>query len=390
MRLRIVSAGTVLLALAVISIAYFATDSQKDEVLRASGTIEATNVDVSFQIAGLVTEVGVDEGQEVRAGDVLARLSAEEQNEYVKQIKASLDAVASQVRQQEISVALRKDVVENQIAQARAHVEVLASAAERQRVGSRPQEIRTAEAELAQAEAILTQRRAVFESASDLSKRDAVPPEQFDLAQEQLHAAETNRDAALKRLALAREGARREDVIEADARVKSAEASLGIAEAERREVDIQREGLEAARAHQRELLAQYEAAKVQLGHTEIRSPIDGVVLTKNVESGEVVNPATPVVTVANVDELWMNIYVPETQTGMVKLGQPVEITVDSLPGKTFKGKIAFVSPKSEFTPKTILTSEERIKLVYRVKVTIQDTGMRLKPGMPADVVIRIR
>jgi HlyD family secretion protein len=390
MRLWILPVGPVVLALAVVSIVYFARDSQTDEVLRASGTIEATNVDVSFQISGRVTEVVVDEGQAVKAGDVLARLSPEEQNDYVKQIKASLDAVASQIRQQQISVALREDVVENQIAQARGQVEALASAAERQRVGSRPQEIRVAEAELAQAEAILSQRRADFDRISDLSRRGVLPPQQFDLAQAQLRSAETNRDAAVERLALAREGARREDVVEAEARVKSAEASVGIAEAERREVDIQREGLEAARAHERELLAQYEAAKVQLGRTEISSPIDAVVLTKNVESGEVVNPATPVVTVANVDNLWINIYIPETQTGVVKLGQPVEITVDSFPDQTFKGKVAFVSSKSEFTPKTILTPEERVKLVYRVKVAIENTKMRLKPGMPADVVLRIR
>ena len=390
MRLRIVGTGAVLVAIVVISIAYFARDSQGDEALRASGTIEATNVDLSFQIVGRVTEITVNEGEPVKAGDVLARLSADEQNDYIKQMKASLDAVASQVRQQEISVALRQDVVENQIAQARSQVDALASAAEKQRVGSRPQEIGVAEAELAQAEAILSQRQADFQRTSNLFKSGVLPPQQFDLTQAELRAAETNRDAAAQRLGMAREGTRREDVIEAESRVKAAEASLGIAEAERREVDIQREALEAAHAHQREMLAQYEAAKVQLGHTEIRSPIDGVVLTKNVESGEVVNPATPVVTVANVGQLWMNIYIPETQTGMVKLDQPVEIMVDSFPGQIFNGKVTFVSSKSEFTPKTILTPEERVKLVYRVKVSIENTNMRLKPGMPADAVIRVR
>ena len=390
MRLRIVGTGAVLVALVVISIAYFAGDSQRDEALRASGTIEATNVDLSFQIVGRVTEITVNEGEPVKAGDVLARLSADEQNDYIKQMKASLDAVASQVRQQEISVALRQDVVENQIAQALSQVDALASAAEKQRVGSRPQEIGVAEAELAQAEAILSQRQADFQRTSNLFKSGVLPPQQFDLTQAELRAAETNRDAAAQRLGMAREGTRREDVIEAESRVKAAEASLGIAEAERREVDIQREALEAAHAHQREMLAQYEAAKVQLGHTEIRSPIDGLVLTKNVESGEVVNPATPVVTVANVGQLWMNIYIPETQTGMVKLDQPVEIMVDSFPGQIFNGKVTFVSSKSEFTPKTILTPEERVKLVYRVKVSIENTNMRLKPGMPADAVIRVR
>jgi membrane fusion protein YbhG len=390
MWLRRSAIGLVLLALAAISIVYFATDRRKETLLRASGTIEATNVDVSFQVPGRVTEILVTEGQSVRTGDVLARLSAEERDEYVDQIKASLDAVTSQVRQQEIAVALRQDVLVNQIAEAKGEVEALASAAEKQRVGSRPQEIRVVEAELAQAEAFLTQRRADFSRVSALSKAGVLPQQQLDAAEAQLRAAETNRDAAAERLGLAREGARHEDVTEAEARVKSAEAGVGIAEAGRREVDIQKEALVAARARQRELLAQFNAAKTQLAHTEIRSPLDGVVLTKNVESGEVVNPATPVVTVANINELWMNIYIPEAQTGLVTLDQPVDINVDSFPGETFKGKVTYVSSKSEFTPKTILTPEERVKLVYRVKVSIQNNNQRLKSGMPADAVIGLR
>jgi len=382
--------GIVLLAAVVISIFYFAADPPKDDVLRASGTIEATNIDVSFQIPGRITEVLVSEGQPVKIGTVLARLEAEERNEYLNQIKASLDVVTSQVRQQEIAVALRQQVLDNQIAQARGQVEALASAAERQRLGSRPQEIRVAEAELAQAEAILTQRQADFRRVADLTKAGVMPQQQFDAAQAQLRAAETNRDAAAERLALMREGARREDVAEAEARVKTAQAGVGIAEAGGKEVDIQREALEAARARERELQAQLEAAKTQLRHAEIQSPLQGVVLTKNVESGEVVNAATPVVTIANVDQLWMNIYIPETQTGLVKLDDAVDISVDSFPNETFMGKVTFVSSKSEFTPKTILTPEERVKLVYRVKVSIENTNGRLKPGMPADALIRLR
>ncbi len=384
------AAGILVLAAAAIAIGYFATDRQAERVLRVSGTIETTNVDVSFEIPGRVTEVVVIEGQPVKTGDVLARLAVGEHSEYVDQIQASVDAASSQVRQQEIVVALREDVLQNQIAQARGEVDALASAAERQRAGSRPQEIRVAEAEMAQAEAILALRRADFGRASELAKAGVIANQQFDTAQAELRAAETNRDAAAERLALPREGTRSEDVAQAEARVKAAQAGVGIAEAGRRDVDIQREALEATRARERQLRAQLEAAKTHLGYTEIRSPLDGVVLTKNVESGEVVSPGTPVVTVANIDELWMNIYIPETQTGLVKLNQEVDISLDSFPRETFKGKVTFVSSKSEFTPKTILTPEERIKLVYRAKVSIQNPQQRLKPGMPADAVIRLR
>jgi len=202
--------------------------------------------------------------------------------------------------------------------------------------------------------------------------------------------AETTVASARERLALAKEGPRREDVAEAEARLRAAQASSAVAEAGKKSIVIEGQALDSLIAHQRELEAQLDAARTQLTYTEIHAPLDGVVLTKNVESGEVVNPGTPVVSIANIDDLWMNIYIPETQTGFVKLGQAVRVHVDSFPGETFKGKISFVSSESEFTPKTIQTQEERIKLVYRVKVSLENTGQRLKPGMPADAEILLK
>ena len=209
----------------------------------------------------------------------------------------------------------------------------------------------------------------------------------MEAAERALRSSESARDAASQRLELAREGGRSQDIAEAEARVETAQAGVNVAEASRRDVEIQRAVLIAVQARERELRAELEAAKTQLSYTEIRSPLDGVVLTKNVEAGEFVNPGTPVVTIANIDDLWMNVYIPETQTGLVKLGQAVRVTVDSFPGKAFNGKITFVSSESEFTPKTILTREERIKLVYRTKISLEDTQQRLKPGMPADAEI---
>jgi HlyD family secretion protein len=386
MRLRwlLVALGVLVVALLL---GYFLTYRQNDNLLRASGTIEATEVDVSFQIAGRVTEVLAVEGQPVKAGDILARLWDKELIERVHQIQASLDAATSQVRQQEKTLELTREVVAGQVAQARSQAEALRAAAERVREGTRPQEIRVAEAELAQAEAELAQRRADFERISGLNKEGIVPKAQLDAAEAALLSAESGREAAAERLALAREGARRQDILEAEAQLERAQAGVGVAEASRKEIDVQQAVLNTARARQKELQAQLETAKTQLGYTEIRSPLNGVVLTKNVESGEFVSPGTPVVTIADIEDLWMNIYIPETQTGLVKLGQAVRVRADSFPGETFNGTITFVSSESEFTPKTIQTPEERIKLVYRTKVSLENTQQRLKPGMPADAEI---
>jgi HlyD family secretion protein len=389
MRLRTLLAVVALLAVASLLIGYLLTQRQTENILRASGTIEATDVDVSFQIAGRVTEVLAVEGQAVKAGDILARISAEELTERLHQIQASLDAAVSQVRQQEKTVEFRREVVEGQIGQAQGQAAASRAAADRVREGSRPQEIRVAESELAQAEAQFVQRRADFERISALTKEGVFPQQQLDTAESALRSAESSRDAASQRLALAREGSRHQDIAEAQAHFETARAGVDVAEASRKDVDIQSTALSTARAREKELRAQLEGAKTQLSYTEIRAPLNGVVLTKNVEAGEFVNPGTPVVTIANIDELWMNIYIPETQTGLVRLGQAVQVTADSFPNETFQGKITFVSSESEFTPKTILTQEERIKLVFRTKVSIEGTQQRLKPGMPADADIQL-
>jgi len=381
-----------LILLVVGAAAYFQFRNPKsdDGILRASGTIEATKVDVSFQIGGRVAEVMATEGLPLKAGDVLARLDANELEAHVKQILASLDVVLSQTLQQKSTVDMRNDMVESTINQSHSETEAARVTVERVRNGSRPEEIRVAEAAATQAEADLARRKSDFERISGLKDKGVISNQEFDAAQSAYRMSETAVAAARERLALAREGSRREDLAEAEARLRAVQAAGAVAEAGRKSITIERQGLETLRAHQRELEAQLDAAKTQLTYTQIHAPLDGVVLTKNVESGEVVNPGTPVVSIANIDALWMNIYIPETQTGFVKLGQTVRVRVDSFPNETFNGKISFVSSESEFTPKTIQTPEERIKLVYRVKVSLENTGQRLKPGMPADAEIVLK
>lgn len=387
-RLRIVAFLAIVLA-ASLGYYYF-RQRTPDGVLRASGTIEATKVDISFQIPGRVVELLAREGDPVKSGAVLARMSADELNARVNQIQASLESISSQAAQQQAAVEMREAVIDNQIKQAQGQADAARVAVERLREGTRPQEIRVAEAALAQAEAEMEKRKNDAQRLATLLAKDIVSKQEYDTVHTAYIASQTAVTTARERLALAREGARKEDVAEAEARLRSATAGVGIAEAGRKEIDMQRRALDAAHARERELRAQLDAAKTQLGYTEIKSPIDGVVLIKSVESGEVVNPGTPVATVGDIQNLWMNIYIPETHTGRIQLGQVVQVRVDSFPNETFIGKITFISSQSEFTPKTIQTEEERVKLVYRVKVSIEGSGQKLKPGMPADAEITLK
>ena len=136
--------------------------------------------------------------------------------------------------------------------------------------------------------------------------------------------------------------------------------------------------------------AALRTAEVRLRDAVILAPLSGVALRKNVEEGETVAAGVPVVTIGDLDKPWVKVYVKENQLGLVKLGQKVEVTVDSFPGKNYEGEITFISSDAEFTPKNVQTREERVKLVFGVKVSVKNENNELKPGMPADVKIRLK
>ncbi len=133
--------------------------------------------------------------------------------------------------------------------------------------------------------------------------------------------------------------------------------------------------------------ASLELATTRLGFTELIAPLDGYVLVKSALAGEVMQPGGPVFTVLDLDNIWVTAYINEKDLDKVKLNQPADIVTDTYPGKKYKGRVSFISSQAEFTPKTIQTTEERVKLVYRIKVKVDNSSLELKPGMPADAFI---
>ncbi|MGD8263562.1 MAG: efflux RND transporter periplasmic adaptor subunit, partial [Desulfobacterales bacterium] len=142
--------------------------------------------------------------------------------------------------------------------------------------------------------------------------------------------------------------------------------------------------VKAAQAQVLSAKAAFELAKIQLNYTELRAPFGGIIVSRNVEPGEVVSPVREVISLADLSKVELKIFVDETEIGMVKPGQKVEVKIDTFPAKTYTGNVSFISPEGEFTPKIIQTHKERVKLVYLVKITIPNPNLELKPGMPAD------
>jgi HlyD family secretion protein len=152
---------------------------------------------------------------------------------------------------------------------------------------------------------------------------------------------------------------------------------------------ISKKDLDNAEAAFRMAKAAYDQVGATISNAVLYSPVNGVVLDTNLEVGEVAFPGTPILSIADISRPWMYIYVNETKLGLVKLGQEAKVFIDSYPGRAFKGKVVSISNKAEFTPKTIQTKEERVKLVFAVKISIDNHDRILKPGMPADAEIII-
>ncbi|MEO8195439.1 MAG: HlyD family efflux transporter periplasmic adaptor subunit [Thermoanaerobaculia bacterium] len=291
--------------------------------LVASGTVEATDAQLGFQVPGRIARLTPREGDRVATGDELATLDVSE-----------LDARRTQARAQAEAMRAQLD-------------ELLA--------GSRREEIAQGRAALAAADARVADAARDADRARTLLEGRAVSRETLDKATLAVDLARRQRDQAAEQLTLLEQGPRPERIAAARAQLAQAEAAVATLDA-------------------------------TLANSRIHAPFAGVVTLRHREPGEIVGAGAAVLTLMNPDDRWVRIYVPENRLGRVAVGQPAEISSDTFPGKHYTGEVAFIASSAEFTPKNVQTMEERVKLVYAVKVRITgDAQQELKPGLPADV-----
>jgi HlyD family secretion protein len=131
-------------------------------------------------------------------------------------------------------------------------------------------------------------------------------------------------------------------------------------------------------------------SQIRLSYTVLQAPFDGIVLVRQAELGEVVSPGTPIVTLADLDHIWLRVYLPETDLGKLHWGQEVNVRTDTYPGKTYRGRVSVIASDAEFTPKSVQTEKERVTLVYRIKIDVENPNHELKPGMPADAYVDVK
>lgn len=291
------------------------------DAIRVSGNVEITSAQVSFRIPGRVVRRLVSEGDTVTNGQPVALLDT-----------AELEQEA----------AIRR-------ADARAAEAVLAEL----EAGTRAEEIEQAEAALEVARAEAKRTGDEFARQQELLRQQVISTRDFEAAQAAATAAAARVREAGARLALLRTGPRAETIAAARARADQARQAAALAE-------------------------------TRLGYARLASPLAGVVLAEGVQDGEYAMPGTPVVTVGSLDSAWLRAYVDETDLGRVKLGQQAQVTTDTYPGKAYEGRLSFIASQAEFTPKNVQTRDERVKLVFKVKIGLENRDGLFKPGMPAE------
>jgi HlyD family secretion protein len=291
-----------------------------------SGNIEAHESLVSFKVQGRIVKLPVEEGQQVAQGALLAQLENADLMQRVRIDEASVD-----VRKSSLVLTL---------------------------AGTREQEIRASQQAVMDAQADLDEKKLDSQRADALHAKDEISTQDRDLAATALKRSEANFKAAGQRYNEAVEGSRKEDIAIARANLNQADADLGL-------------------------------SRIDLGYTTLRAPSTGVITVRQTELGEVVSPGSPVVTLADLDHIWLRAYIAETDLGRIHWGQDATITTDTYPGKQYHGRISFISPDAEFTPKSVQTYKERVTLVYRIKIDIDNPNHELKPGMPADAHLEL-
>src|ERR1017187_10534767 len=380
----------IILALAAVGVAawiYHERGKTPDNRIVVSGNIELTEVNIAFKTAGRLIERTVDEGDAVKKEQIIARLDRDQLMAQRAREFAGLQSARTQLAQSETSLAWEKATLAADIEQRRADLGSNEARLAELNNGARPQEKLDARAAVEAAQSELDRAKKDWDRSQTLFKNDDISAAQFDQYRNRWESAQAAVKSATEREALVLAGPRAEVIKAQQGQVERARAAVKMAEANSLEMKRREQDLATRRAEIARSTASIAMIDSQLADTIVASPVDGVVLVKAADVGEVLAPGTTVVTVGDIDHPWLRGYVNETDLGKVKLGAKAKVTTDSYKGKVYQGRVTFISSEAEFTPKQIQTEQERVKLVYRIKIEMDNPRRELKSNMPADAEI---
>jgi multidrug resistance efflux pump len=369
-------AVTATIVAAAGALAFFWPLRGPEAALQLPGTVETQEVRLGSKAGGRVAEVLVAEGDVVHPGQLLVRLEEPELEAQRQQAEGNLHAAEAELEKARSGARPEeKEAAWAAVAAADAHWRRLQK-------GPRDEEVRQAEADFDAAEAELRLARQKFERASRLVPVAGASVEEHETAGAALARLSAQARSAKARVDLLHAGTRPEEVDEALAELKRASAQLDLLLAGTRSED-----LAAAGAHVTEARGKLAEVEDRLEEARVRAPEEAVVEVLAVRRGDLVAPNQPLLRVLRADDLWVRVYVPETELSRVRLGQGVEVRIDGYPGRRFAGTVVQIASVSEFTPRNVQSPDERRHQVFGVKVRVADPQGVFKSGMSAEVCV---
>ncbi len=355
----------ILLAAAAVLAAtgLFAGWFRLDTALQGSGTVEARNIRVGSKIGGRIDKVLVREGDSVQPGQVLITFDEKELRASLEESRANAEKAQRGYRPEEIAEARAA------AAQAKADYEL-------KKNGYRQEDIATAQADLDRAKADEIRTHLDFDRYEALAKKDLVSKQQRDTAEANWKVAVAQQQSARHKLDELQRGYRPEEIASGEAHYHQAQANL-----EKLERGNRREDIDLARAA-------YAYDEARFRERQVTAPSAAIVEVLDVRPGDLIAPNTPVATLLEKDQIYVRIYIPETEYGRLKLGQKAEVRVDSFPKTVFEGVLEQINQQAEFLPRNVQTREERVHQVFGIKIRINDPAGHVLAGMAADVKLK--
>jgi HlyD family secretion protein len=344
------------------------------EVISVSGRIESDDAAVAAKTSGRIREITVREGDQVKAGQVIATLDDE-------QVRARVDQAQSNVAQAEARLSRARHevaVLQAQLEQSRLGVNQARVDAEG-RVSQAQAHVAAAEASLARAEADYKQARVDAERFTTLAEQGDAPAREGEQARTAAEAHKAVVQAARKQVEAARGAFLAAKASLDNPAIRSAQVAAVEQQIRQAQADIQSAEAEASRAR-----AQLQEAMADRSDLQIIAPFDGTVATRSAEPGEVVSPGTPIMTIVNLSQVYLRAFIPEGEIGRVRAGQTARVYLDSNPKQPLEAVVARIDPQASFTPENTYYRDDRVKQVVGVKLQLVNSQGFAKPGMPAD------
>jgi HlyD family secretion protein len=342
-----------------------------------SGTVEARTIDVGSRVGGRVKEVISKEGDRVGAGQPLVELEAGDLPAQRLIAKGELDQAAANL--EKATRGARPEEIE----EAKARAQTAVAAFEETKVGARSEQIAAATARLVVAQVAVDKAQLDSDRSRRLLGTQAISQAQFDDADVAYKSAIAQRDAAAQAVDELKNGSRREDIAQAQARAVEARASARLVQAGSRVEDIA-----AAQAVVESAQGRLDQIDVMVAELVVRAPRPSRVESLDLRPGDILAPNATAASLVEDDQLYVRIYIPETQIGHIHYGQDVPISVDSFRGRTFKGTIEYINKVGEYSPRNLQTSDERANQVFATRIGIREGNGELRAGMAAIIHVQ--